>query len=164
MTDFISRLIAGVITGALYLLIYAFFAYLTISAFQCDLPMIGAICFSITLGGIVYPIIAYYDKKKEKHLEALRKMYNLPEYVRDEYGEKWDREFQKVITKAIETTSDPAKLNDLRCCQKVAKNMMDNSSAYSLDRPFYKINKAFRLTGCHFTITDSQGKIITKIV
>lgn len=164
MTDFLSKLIVGVITGTLYFLIYAFFAYLTISAFQCDLPMIGAICFSITLGGIVYPIIAYYDKKKEKRLEALRKMYNLPQYIRGEYGEVWDKEFQRVIKRAIDTTTDSEKLTDLKHCQRVAKEMIKDSGAYRLDRPFYKINNAFRLTGCHFTIIDSQGTTIAKIV
>ena len=164
MIDFISKLIAGVIMGTLYLLIYGFFAYLTITAFQCDLPMIGAICFSITLGGIVYPIIAYYDKKKEKRQEALRKMFSLPQYVRNEYGEAWDRELQKVIAKAIGETTDSAKIADLKHCQRVAKAMIKDSASYRLDRPFYKINNAFRLTGCHFKITDSQGKTITKIV
>ena len=42
--------------------------------------------------------------------------------------------------------------------------MIKDSGAYRLDRPFYSINNAFRLTGCHFTITDSQGKTITQIV
>ena len=160
MIDYISKLIGGII----YLLIYALFAYLTISAFQCDLPMIGAICFSITLGGIVYPIISYYDKLKEKRQEALHKMFNLPDVVRDEYGETWDREFQKVISKAIETATDNEKRTDLQQCQKVAKEMIKDSGAYRLDRPFYSINKAFRLTGCHFTITDSQGKTISQII
>ena len=164
MIDFISKLIAGVVMGALYLLIYGFFAYLAITAFQCDLPMIGAICFSITLGGIVYPIISYYDKKKEKRQEALRRMFSLPQYVRNEYGEAWDRELQKVIAKAIGEATDSAKLNDLKHCQRVSKEMIKDSSYYRLDRPFYKINKAFRLTGCHFAITDSQGKTITQIV
>ena len=112
MVDFISKLIAGI----LYLLIYAFFAYLTISAFQCDLPMIGAICFGITLGGIIYPIITHIDKKKEKRQVALQKMYNLPDVVRDEYGHTWDREFQQVISKAIEEATDNEKRADLLQC------------------------------------------------
>ena len=91
-------------------------------------------------------------------------MYNLPGVVRDEYGDKWDREFQKVISKAIDEATDNEKRTDLQQCQKVAKQMIKDSGSYRLDRPFYRINNAFRLTGCHFTITDSQGKTITQIV
>lgn len=100
----------------------------------------------------------------KKRQEVVRKMYNIPEIVRDEYGEVWDREFQKVIKNAIETTIDPSKLSDLQNCQRVSNQMLKDSGRYTLDRPFYKIHKAFRLTGCHFTITDSEGKTITQIV
>lgn len=106
----------------------------------------------------------FYAKPRKKRQEALHKMYNLPDVVRDEYGEKWDREFQKVISKAIDETTDNEKRTDLQQCKKVAKEMIKDSGAYRLDRPFYSINNAFRLTGCHFTITDSQGKTITQII
>ena len=94
----------------------------------------------------------------------MRKKYNIPEIVRDEYGEVWNKRFQEVIKNAIDTTTDPSKLSDLQNCQRVANQMMEDSSPYRLDRPFYKINNAFRLTCCHFTITDSEGKTITQIV
>ena len=100
----------------------------------------------------------------KKRQETVRKKYNIPEIVRDEYGEVWDKEFQKVIKNAIDMTTDPSKLSDLQNCQRVANQMIKDSSRYTLDRPFYKINNAFRLTGCHFTITDSEGKTITQIV
>ena len=100
----------------------------------------------------------------KKRQEAVRKKYNIPEIVRDEYGEVWDRGFQKVIKNAIDTTTDSSKLSDLQNCQRVANQMIKDSSRYTFDRPFYKINNAFRLTGCHFTITDSEGKTIAKIV
>ena len=106
----------------------------------------------------------FYGKPRQKRQEALHKMYNLPQYIRNEYGEVWDKEFQKVINKAIVETTDNEKRTDLQQCQKVAKEMIKDSGNYRLDRPFYRINKAFRLTGCHLTITDSQGKIITRIV
>ena len=32
----------------------------------------------------------------KKRQETVRKKYNIPEIVRDEYGEVWDKEFQKV--------------------------------------------------------------------
>ena len=120
------------------------------------IPITILICSLIVNYFIVIP-----HKKRQ---EAVRKKYNIPEIVRDEYGEVWDREFQKVIKNAIDTTTDPSKLSDLQNCQRVANQMIKDSSRYTLDRPFYKINNAFRLTGCHFTITDSEGKTIAKIV
>lgn len=119
-------------------------------------PLTFALC------GLAYQLL--YEKPREKRQEALHKMYNLPDVVRDEYGEKWDREFQTVISKAIDSTTDNEKRTDLRHCQKVAKEMIKDSGTYRLDRPFYRINKAFRLSGCHLTITDSQGKTITQII
>lgn len=91
-------------------------------------------------------------------------MYNLPESVFYENGEVWDKEFQKVIAKAIESTIDEAKLSDLKQCQSVAKELIKDRKRFNFDRPFYQINKAFRLTGCHLTITDSKGNKITQIV
>lgn len=120
------------------------------------LPLAFALC-----------VLAYhelYEKPNEKRQEALRKMYNLPIGFSHEYGEVWDKEFQKVIKKAIESTSDTAKLSELRRCQNVAKEMIKDSGPNRLDRPYYKINNAFRLTGCHLAITDSEGKTIAQIV
>ena len=42
--------------------------------------------------------------------------------------------------------------------------MIKDSAPHQFDRPYYSINQAFCLTGCHLTITDSQGKTITQIV
>lgn len=100
----------------------------------------------------------------QKRQEAAHKMYKLPERIEKEHGEVWDKEFQKVITDSIDKIQDSSKRADLQECQKVAKQMIKDSSPYRLDSPFYKINNAFRLTGCHFTITDSDGKTITQIV
>ena len=116
------------------------------------LPLMIALCV------LVYKLL--YDRPRKKQQEALHKMYNLPQDIYGEYGEVWGRKFQKVIAKAIKTTDDPEKLTDLKHCQRVVKEM----SAYSLDSPFYEINNAFRLTGCHFIIKDSQGNTITQIV
>lgn len=118
----------------------------------------------LTIALCALAIEQFYGKPRKKRQEALLKMYNLPQCVRDEYGEVWNKEFQKVINKAIEETKDNEKRTDLQQCQKVAREMIKDSGNYRLDRPFYSINKAFRLTGCHFTITDSQGKTITQIV
>lgn len=118
----------------------------------------------LTIVLCVLAYVLFYDKPRKKRQEDLLKMYNLPQYVRNEYGEVWDKELQKVIMRAIDETTDSAKLNDLKHCQRVAKTMIKDSTSYKLDRPYYKINNAFRLTGCHFTITDSKGKTITKIV
>ena len=53
------------------------------------IPITILICSLIVNYFIVIP-----HKKRQ---EAVRKKYNIPEIVRDEYGEVWDREFQKVI-------------------------------------------------------------------
>ena len=119
-------------------------------------PLTFALC------GLAYQLL--YEKPREKRQEALRKKYNLPDVVRDEYGHKWDREFQQVISKAIEEATDNEKRTDLLQCQKVAKGMINDSNPCRFDRPYYSINQAFCLTGCHLTITDSQGKTITQIV
>ena len=92
----------------------------------------------------------------EKRQKALRKKFNIPEVNTELYNHVWDKEFDKIINNAIATTTDPSKLYDLQECQKVVQQMKGHS--------FDMIYHAFRLTGCHFTITDSDGKIITKIV
>lgn len=117
---------------------------------------------TIVLCALAYQLL--YEKPREKRQKALHKMYNLPDVVRDEYGQTWDREFQKAISKAIEDSTDNEKRTDLQQCQKVAKEMIKDSETYRFDRPYYSINQAFRLTGCHLTITDSQGNTITQIV
>ena len=119
-------------------------------------PLFALIC------GIVFNLCVVEPRKKRQ--EALHKMYNLPDVVRDEYGQTWDWEFQQVISKAIEEATDNDKRTDLLQCQKVAKRMIQDSGPCQFDRPFYRINQAFCLTGCHLTITDSQGKTITQIV
>ena len=111
-------------------------------------PIIVLIC------GIVFNyFIAGPNKKRQ---EAVRKMYGIPDIVRDDYGSAWDREFDRVIKNAIDKTSDPSKLSDLQNCQRVVKQMKGSS--------FRMINNTFRLTGCRFTITDSEEKKITQIV
>ena len=128
---------------------------------------IGTGIFFLSPLTIVLCVLAYQqfiEKPREKRQEALYKMYNLPDVVRDEYGHKWDREFQQVISKAIEETTDNEKRTDLLQCQKVAKGMIKDSKPGRFDRPYFSINQAFCLTGCHLTITDSQGKTITQIV
>lgn len=157
MDDFIYKVIAGVLMTVV-------FGYLGVLSWQCDLGMIGAICFGLAAKSVILPIMEYLDYSKQKRQATLRKIYKIPSSISHEYGEVWDRELQKVILRAIDETTDSTKLNDLKHCQKVAKAMIKDSTSYKLDRPFYKINNAFRLTGCHFTITDSQGKTITRIV
>lgn len=157
MDDFIYKVIAGVLMAVV-------FGYLGVVSLQCGWAVIGAICFGIAAKGVILPIMEYQDYSKQKSEATLRKIYKIPSSISYEYGEVWERELQKVIMRAINETTDSAKLNDLKHCQRVAKTMNKDSASYKLDRPFYKINNAFRLTGCHFTITDSQGKTITKIV
>jgi hypothetical protein len=160
MIDIISKIIGGI----LYLLIIGGIAYFGVFSLQGDMDFIGCLCLGIAIKGLIQPIIEYLGKSREKRQVFLRKIYNIPERLDHEYGEVWDNEFQKVIKKAIDTTTDASKLSDLQECQRVAQQMIKDSSSYTLDRPYYKINNAFRLTGCHFTITDSEGKTITQIV
>lgn len=106
-----------------------------------------------------------YVQPQQKRQEALRKRYFLPQFAaNNDYG-VWEKKFQKVIAQAIEETSDSTKNSDLKHCQRVVeemnKGLCGQSTYYS---PFSKINDSFRITGCHLTITDSEGNIITKIV
>ena len=103
---------------------------------------------------IVYIIFKWPHWKREK---ALHKMHNYPESINLEFGYQWEREFQSLISKAIESTKDPEKRSDLEHCQNVVNKISDNSG-------FYYLQRTFRLTGCHISITDSNGKRITKIV
>ena len=151
-----------------YILLFVFFILFPICGFQSlekgevdsalffFSPWIVLICYLL--------INHFYVKPRKKRQEAVSKMYNLPNRIEHEYGELWNREFQKVINKAINTTTDSKKLTDLHHCKRVAGEMIKDSGSYRLDRPFYKINNAFRLTGCHITITDSEGNSITQIV
>jgi len=159
-----DRYIFKIIGGFIYLLVVAGIAYFGIFLLQYDMDMIGCFCLSIATFCIIMPFVEHLEKLKEKRQQILRRIYNIPAALNHEYGEVWDKEFQKVITKAIETTNDSAKRADLHQCQRVAKEMNKNSCSYKLDSPFYEINNAFRLTGCHFTITDSQGETIAQIV
>lgn len=120
-------------------------------------PFMILLCFL----AIFYP----YQRNREKRQKTLREMYSLrekgmPSYVADISLSAWEREFHKVIESAIESTSDDEKLSELQRCQ----NVVDGLNQPSYGSPFYKINNAFRLTGCHLTVTDSEGKTITKIV
>lgn len=151
-----------------YILLFVFFILFPICGFQSlekgevdsalffFSPWIVLICYLL--------INQFYVKPRKKRQEAESKMYNLPNRIEHEYGELWNREFQKVIKNAIDTTTDSKKLTDLQHCKRVAGEMIKDSGSYRLDRPFYKINNAFRLTGCHIKITDSEGNSITQIV
>lgn len=120
------------------------------------LPLMLALC--------VFAYQQLYQKPLDKRYDALHKKYKLPYEVRGDNGEKWDKDFQMTISKAIASITEPKKKSELQRCQTVAKEMIKDSGANRLDRPFYKINNAFRLTGCHLTITDSKGNTIVQIV
>lgn len=120
------------------------------------LPLMLALC--------VFAYQQLYQKPLDKRYDALHKKYKLPYEVRGDNGEKLDKDFQMTISKAIASTTEPKKKSELQRCQTVAKEMIKDSGANRLDRPFYKINNAFRLTGCHLTITDSKGNTIVQIV
>ena len=160
MVDIISKIIGGII----YILIIAGIGYFGIFSMRYDMDMIGAICLATALGGVITPIIMYNEKQQEKRMAVLRKIYGIPERIDRDYGEAWNRELQKVLVSAIDTSTDPKKRKDLEQCSRVVSKMNKGRESYTDLGPFYKINKAFRLTGCHFTITDAQGNKITQIV
>ena len=147
------------ITGIVLLLtIIGFFAYV-ICANEPDMGIIVFFCFSIPLGGI---IVAYLDKLIKERRQVLRKMYNIPERLDHEYGGQWGREFQKIIGDARKNTTDTAKLHDLQNCSQTVQNISKWPIVGMGDE--YYMNAAFRYTGCHVKVTDSQGRIISEIV
>lgn len=125
------------------------------------LPGVLLLCMPVS-PFVVGFLLRLHDKIYERHQYALRKKYNLPEYVGND--NLWEKMFKKVISKANGSTSDSAKLSDLEHCQSVVKEMNKGYDIGLGNTTFSKINKAFRYTGCHLTITDSEGKTITKIV
>lgn len=60
---------------------------------------------------IVYVVYKWPHWKRE---EALHKMYNYPETISLEFGDQWNREFQGLISKAIDSTNDPEKKSNLK--------------------------------------------------
>lgn len=148
------------------LILFVILAIAGVQAFLIGEIFLGIFClFPLVVLLCVYPYYKHYYKPRKDSIEALYKMHYLPQrYIGNDYG-AWEKKFQEVIAKAIESTSDTAKRSDLKQCQIVIKNMNKSCvGAYTYLSPFSKINEAFRLTGCHLTITDSQGKIITKII
>ncbi|MBR1903013.1 MAG: hypothetical protein IJ826_08580 [Bacteroidaceae bacterium] len=103
---------------------------------------------------IVYIKFRWPHWKREK---ALHKMHNYPESINLEFGNQWKKEFQSLLSKAIESTKDPEKKSDLEHCLHIVEKIKDDSG-------FYHLQRTFRLTGCHISITDSNGKHITEIV
>lgn len=106
---------------------------------------------------IIYTVYVIYKWPHWKREEALHKMYNYPESIDWEFGDQWEKEFQSLLSKAIESTQDSEKKSDLKHCLHVVRKIKNDSG-------FYYLQRTFRLTGCHISITDSNGKRITKIV
>lgn len=101
-----------------------------------------------------------------KRQKILREMYSIPDEARDDDEGVLCKNFHEAIEKAIGSTSDATKLSDLKQCQSVVTQLNKGSQRCypTWFSPFSNINKAFRLTGCHIIITDSEGKTIKKIV
>lgn len=106
---------------------------------------------------IIYTIYVIYKWPRWKREKALHKMHNYPENIIWESSDQWEREFRSLLLKAIESAKDLEKKSDLEHCLHIVEKINDDSGFYSLQR-------TFRLTGCHISITDSSGKRITKIV
>lgn len=106
---------------------------------------------------VVITVYFVYKWPHWKREEALHKMYNYPNSISLEFGDQWNREFQKLLSKSIESDISTEKKNDLKHCQNVVRKIKD-------DAGFYYLQHTFRLTGCHISITDSNGKRIATIV
>lgn len=119
---------------------------------------------SLLLGALFYFVFVQIMTPRIRRHEALHIMHKIPYFVDKEYGEFWDKKFQKVIARAIESTSDDLELSDLQQCQKISNDLKKNSGAFTKDSPFNKINKSFLLTGCHITVINSKGETISKLV
>lgn len=148
------------------LILFIIFIFILAQAYQKILegeilPGVLLLCISVS-PFVVGVLLKLHEKIYKRHQEALHKKYNLPEYVGND--NLWEKKFKKIIAKAIESTSDSAKLSDLEHCQSVVEEMNKGADIGLGDSTFSKINKSFRYTGCHLTITDSEGKTITKIV
>lgn len=113
------------------------------------IPLISCILY------VVY--FRIFIEPEEKRWSAIRRMYKLPHSLIKEGGEQWGKAFQQLINAKLNNISKSQKNNDLQQCQNIVKKM-------TKDEAFKDLNRAFRFTGCHFIVTDNNGKVITKIV
>lgn len=117
-------------------------------------PLFALVC------GIIINLCVIEPRKKRQ--KALREMYKIPIKLNHEFGEQWGREFQKIIREARKNTSDTDKLQDLEHCSQTVQNISKWPMVGMGDE--YYLNSAFRYTGCHLKVTDSNGNIISVIV
>ena len=110
---------------------------------------------SIGIVGLIYN--KYVSAPRERLKKALHKMHNYPQRIVQEDGRQWGKSFQRVIGVAIENVKEGDKKNDLQQCDIIVKKMTNENS-------FSDLHCAFRLTGCHIKITDSNDNLITIIV
>ena len=118
-----------------------------------------SLLFFIPLISCILYMVYYriFIKPEEKRWSALVRMYELPNSLIKEGGGRWGKAFQQLINAELNNVSESQKNNDLQQCQNIVKKM-------NKDGAFEDLNRAFRFTGCHFIITDNNGKVITKIV
>lgn len=149
-----------------YILLFVFLILFPICGFQSlQKGDIGsAIFFLFPLFTLICSLIINlcFVEPHKKRQKALCEMYEIPSRLDHEYGEQWGREFQKNIGDARKNITDPAKLQDLQHCSQTVQNISKWPVVGMGDE--YYINSAFRCTGCHLKVTDSNGKIISVIV
>lgn len=119
------------------------------NSFLLFIPLICCILFGVYYWILIVPI--------NKELDLMRKMHKIPRTIDKEDGSQWGNAFQQLINSKLKDVTESEKKGDLQQCQHIVTKM-------TKDKAFEKLNRAFRLTGCHLSITDAAGNPITKIV
>lgn len=108
----------------------------------------------ILLVGIIYN--KYIIKPKREIQNALHRMYKFPYSVKPN-NELWSKSFLELLNSGLNNVSDPNKKSDLKHCRQIVDKMTKEGK-------FESLHRAFKLTGCHFIIKDSEGRTVTNIV
>lgn len=153
----------GIIVAAIVLTFLGWlFIYLPIMGFvylflgKYALGILYIIPLLCPIGYFLYRYLVIEPEKTRR--AALCRMYDYPQRLnKKETVNHWYSVLKDVITIGLTTCSDPNKKSDLDQCQHIV-NKMEN------DDIFDKFHRAFRLTGCHMKIKDSNGRTISKIV
>lgn len=112
----------------------------------------------------IFGIVTLIERYKDRRWAAVCTMYNLPKRdmrPEDIGGELLHRGFRTIIDDAIKQTTDSDKQRDLQDCRRTVLNTLDNKYG---DTDLGNIRCAFRYTGCHIRIEDTDGNIIKEII
>jgi len=148
----------------LFILFFIVLPFLGIMAIQDGNWDWAIFCFFPIIALAIYGIVWLMMTLSDRRWAAVCRLYELPKRdVPPEKvgGELLHRGFRTVIDDALRRTTDPDKLNDLRDCKRTILNTLD--SKYE-DTDLGNIRRAFRYTGCHIRVEDSDGNTIANII